>query len=197
MKKLAYLSVAAASAIALASPAAAQDVTGTVNITGTVTAKCLVVPANSNSFGATVDLGELAKADGTLESSATLETRFLSPTAGALSARVVCTSAAPTITVTATPITITSAPAPAAGYTGTVNYIAHAFVDTVSTNDVEFTDASGGGGSGPTAIGGRLANNGSDNINITATNFATTSPTDLLFAGGYSGQIQVVIAPGA
>lgn len=196
MKKLAYLSIAAASAIALASPAAAQDVTGTVNITGTVTAKCLVVPANSDDFTANVDLGELAQDDGTLEATGTLESRFLSSGGTALEARVVCTSAAPTISVDATEITTPTAVA--AGYTNRIDYTAHVFVDTTSTSDIEFTNSSTAGALAATPIGGRLANNGGSNISITATNFATANADDLLVAANnYTGQIVVVIAPGA
>ena len=49
-----------------------------------------------------------------------------------------------------------------------------------------------------TAIGGRLANNGSDNIFISGSNFRTDNPTDLLAADPtYTGKITVVIKPGA
>lgn len=194
MKKLAYLSVAAASLLAIASPAAAQDVTGTVNITGTVAPKCLVVPGAGDDFGTTVALGELAQADGTLATD--LATRFTSIGAAGLQARVVCTSAAPTISVDATEIT--SATTATGGYANRIDFTAHVFVDTTSTNDVEFTNSSTGAALAATAIGGRLANNGGNNISITATDFATPAATDLLVAAtDYTGQISVVIAPGA
>ena len=194
MKKLAYLSVAAASLFAIASPAAAQDVTGTVNITGTVAPKCLVVPGAGDDFGTTVALGELAASDGTLATD--LSTRFSSIGGTGLEARVVCTSAAPTISVDATEIT--SATAATSGYANRIDYTAHVFVDTTSTSDVEFTNSSTGAALAATAIGGRLANNGGNNILITATNFATPAATDLLVAAtDYTGQIVVVIAPGA
>ncbi len=194
MKKLAYLSVAAASLFAIASPAAAQTTTGTVNITGTVAPKCLVVPGAGNTFGTTVALGELAAADGTLATD--LSTRFSSIGAAGLEARVVCTSAAPTIAVDATQIT--SATAATTGYANRIDYTAHVFVDTTSTSDVEFTNSSTGAPLAATAIGGRLANNGGNNITITATNFATPAATDLLVAAtDYSGQISILIAPGA
>lgn len=194
MKKLAYLSLAAASAIALASPAAAQTTTGTVNITGTVAPKCLVVPGAGSTFGTTVALGELAQADGTLRTN--LASDFSSIGGTGLEARVVCTSAAPTIAVDATQIT--SATAAVTGYANRIDYTAHVFVDTTSTNDVEFTNSSLNAPLPATLIGGRLANNGGNNITITATNFATPAATDLLVAAtDYSGQIVVVIAPGA
>lgn len=194
MKKLAYLSVAAASLFAIASPAAAQDVTGTVNITGSVAPKCLVVPGSGSTFGTTVALGELAQADGTLATD--LATRFSSIGGTALEARVVCTSAAPTIAVDATEIT--SATAATTGYANRIDYTAHVFVDTTSASDVEFTNSSTGAALAATPIGGRVANNGSNNILITATDFATPAATDLLVAAtDYTGQIVVVIAPGA
>ena len=194
MKKLAYLSVAAASAIALASPAAAQTTTGTVNITGTVAAKCLVVPGAGNTFGTTVALGELAQADGTLRTD--LATFFSSIGGAGLEARVVCTSAAPTIAIDATEIT--SATAAVTGYANRIDFTANVAVDTTSANDVPFSNSSTGAALAATPIGGRLANNGGNNITISASNFATPNATDLLVAANdYTGQIVVVIAPGA
>lgn len=194
MKKIAYLSIAAASLFAIASPAAAQTVTGTVNITGTVAPKCLVVPGADDDFGTTVALGELAQADGTLATD--LATRFSSIGAAGLLARVVCTSAAPTISVDATEIT--SATAAVTGYANRIDFTANVAVDTTTTNDVPFSNSSTGAALPATPIGGRLANNGGNNITITASNFATPNATDLLVAANdYTGQIVVVIAPGA
>lgn len=194
MKKLAYLSVAAASAIALASPAAAQDVTGTVNITGSVAAKCLVVPGAGNTFGTTVALGELAQANGTLRTD--LATLFSSVGGAGLEARVVCTSAAPTIAIDATEIT--SATPATTGYANRIDFTANVAVDTTTTNDVPFSNSSTGAALAATPIGGRLANTVGNNITISASNFATPTATDLLVAANdYTGQIVVVIAPGA
>lgn len=194
MKKLAYLSIAAASLFAIASPTAAQTTTGTVNITGTVAAKCLVVPGAGNTFGTTVALGELAQADGTLATD--LATRFSSIGGAGLEARVVCTSAAPTIAVDATQIT--SATAAVTGYANRIDFTANVAVDTTSANDVPFSNSSTGAALAATPIGGRLANNGGNNITISASNFATPNATDLLVAANdYTGQIVVVIAPGA
>ena len=66
----------AVSMIAMAAPAAAQTVSGNVAITGTVSNKCSVLPSGGSTFSDSRDLGELAKVDGTLESSSTLSTRF-------------------------------------------------------------------------------------------------------------------------
>ena len=192
MKKLIALSIAA-SAIAFASPAMAQTVTGTVNITGTVAPKCLVVPGSGSSFTANVALGELSQADGRLATD--LAARFVAAGGAALEARVVCTTPAPTIAVDATAIA-TSAPADA-GYDNSIDFTANVAVTTVS-GSATFTNSSAAAALAATPIGGRLANNGANNIVITATDFATGNVNDLLVAAtDYSGQIVVVISPGA
>lgn len=192
MKKLIGLSVAA-SLMAIASPAMAQSVTGTVNITGTVAPKCLVVPGANSSFTTTVNLGELSQADGRLAGD--LETRFTQQGGAGLNARVVCTTAAPTISVDATPIT--SATTADAGYANRIDFTANVAVTTTG-GSASFSNSSAAPALGATAIGGRLANNGGNNIFITASNFATPAATDLLVAAtDYTGQIVVVIAPGA
>lgn len=190
MKKIAF--AAAALATVAAMPAAAQQVTGTVNITGSVAPKCLVVPSNGGTFGTTVALGELAQSNGTMRTD--LAASFNA--ASGLSARVVCTSAAPTISVDANPLA-TAAPADT-GYDNSIDFTASVAVTTVGTSPAPFTNDTAAAALSATAIGGRLANNGSDNIVITASNFRTGTVNDLLVASPtYSGSIAVVIAPGA
>jgi hypothetical protein len=61
-----------------------------------------------------------------------------------------------------------------------------------------FTNDSAAAAGADTLIGGRLANNGSDNIAISASNFRTDTASDLLAADPtYTGKITVVIKPGA
>ncbi|ALJ16180.1 hypothetical protein [Sphingopyxis macrogoltabida] len=198
MKKLAYLSVAAASAIALASPAAAQTTaTGTINITGSVANKCMVVSsggAASSTFTDSRDLGELAQANGTLESSGVLESRFGTSGSGAPTFRVVCTTAAPVVSVNADPLV--NAAAADTGYSNTVNYTATA------------TFALTGGGSTPVAnvttsatdtsatLASRLAASG-DNVTITTSLFNTDAAgaNALMVAGSYTGKIVVTVSP--
>ena len=190
MKKLALVSAAALVA-AIATPAAAQNVTGTVNITGSVAPKCLVVPGAGGTFGTTVALGELAQADGTMRTD--LAATF--DAAAGLTARVVCTTAAPTISVDATAITA-AAGAPAAGYDNSIDFDANVAVTYVG-GSATFSNDSNDAALAATAIGGRLANNGSDNISITASDFHTNAVTDLLVAdNSYAGSIAIVIAPG-
>jgi hypothetical protein len=184
----------AASALAMAAPASAQTATGTVNITGSVASKCVVLPGSGSTFGTTVALGELAQADGTMRNN--LAATFNA--AAGLTARVLCNTAAPTISVDAEEIT--AATAATAGYTNRIDYTASVAVTTTGVSPAPFTNDSAVGPLAATLIGGgRLANNGGSNIAITANNFRTVSgATDLLVADPtYTGKITVVIAPGA
>lgn len=195
MKKIVLLALAA-STVAVATPASAQTVTGTINLTGSVAPKCLVLPGNGSAFGPTaaIQLGELADATGKLRASSTLESQ-INGVAGT-TARVVCTSAAPTISVDATALA-TSATA-TTGYDNSIDFNANVVV-TTTTGSASFDNDSGSAALPATAIGGRVANNGGDNIVITTSNFRTDNPTtDLLVASPtYTGSIVVVIAPGA
>lgn len=194
MKKIALVSIAALAA-AIATPAAAQSVTGTVNITGSVAAKCLVQTGSgtSSTFGTTVALGELAQADGTMKTD--LATTFSTVGGTGLSAKVVCTSANPTISVNANPIT--SAVAAGTGYDNSIDFQADVSVTTLSANASPYTNDSAATAGSATALGSRLANS-ADNVTISASNFRTNNLTDLLVAAtDYAGSIVVVIAPGA
>lgn len=187
---------AMAASTALAAPAMAQDVTGTVNITGSVASKCLVQPGAGDTFGTDVDFGELAESDGTLRTD--LASAFSTIGGAALSARVVCTTANPEIAITATALA-TTAPA-LAGYDNSIDFTAHVDLVTVGSGGpgTAAFQADTGTPLGATAIGARLANNGSSNITISASNFHTNNLTDLLVADpSYSGSIVVVISPGA
>lgn len=186
---LAILAVGTALA---AAPAMAQDTTGTVNITGSVAPKCIVVPGGGNTFTRLVALGELAGTDGRMRTD--LAASF---NAAAVTARVVCTTAAPTISVDADPITAATATAPA-GYDNSIDFTAHVAVETTGGPAGPFSNDSAAAAGADTAIGGRVANNGSDNIAITASTFRTNAITDLLAADPvYTGKVTVVIKPGA
>lgn len=194
MKKIALLALATGSVLAMAAPAAAQTVTGNVTITGSVAPKCFVLPGAGTTFGTPVgtpiSLGELAQADGTMRTNLAASVNA----SAALSARVVCTSGAPTISVDANAITAATATA-ATGYDNSIDFEASVAVTTTggSTN---FTNDSAAGAGAVTPIGGRLANNGGNNIVITTSNFRTGALTDLLAADPvYTGTIVVVIAP--
>ena len=79
MNKILLTALAAASALALAGPVAAQSVSGVVDITGSVADKCIVTDDGtppSGSFGGSVNLGQLDDTDGTLKDSSVLETAW-------------------------------------------------------------------------------------------------------------------------
>jgi hypothetical protein len=186
MKKL-VLAALAASAAFIATPAAAQTVTGTITMTGSVAAKCFVMPGAGSTFSDSVNLGELAQADGTLRSSASLATDF---DAGVDDFQVLCTSANPEVTVTANPLaSATSAPS---GYDNSIDYVAHAQFTLVS-GSATVSDSTTAGSTGPTPLGGRLNGTGT-NVHITADTFSATGV--LVAATDYTGTIVVLIAPG-
>lgn len=193
MKK--SLMIGAAVASALAVPAGAQTVTGTINITGTVASKCAVVGGGSaTTFTDNVNLGELAQANGTLEASGTLAARFLGAGGAAPAFRVVCNSATPRVAVDATELT--TAGAVGAGYTNRIDYTAHVTVARAAGGTVTFDNATTAGASAPTTVGGAISGAAGNNVTVTADNFVTTAgPTALLVAGTYNGQIAVTITP--
>ncbi|MFM5893072.1 MAG: hypothetical protein ACKOQM_01385 [Novosphingobium sp.] len=184
MKKIAFL--AAATAAVLATPAMAQNVTGTITLQGNVAAKCSVTPGNGSTFAQTVDFLELAQANGTLRTG--LATDF-----GTRSATVVCNTGTPKISVDANPLA-TGASAPG-GYSNTINYTASVAVNTTGANAGPFSNASNAAPLAATSIGGGSLANAANNINITTSGYATTNLTDILVAGAYTGNIVVVISP--
>lgn len=187
MKKITLLALAASAAIA--TPAAAQSVTGTITLTGSVASKCVVSPDSGSTFAATVAFGELAVADGTMRTD-------LASTFGTQSATVKCNTAAPKISVNANTLQVPSPVAvPVAGYDDTIEFTASVAVTAVGTNNGPFTNDSAAAAGTLTAIGSALANSAS-NINITTSNYRTDTATDLLVANPtYSGSIVVVISP--
>jgi hypothetical protein len=185
----------AGSMIAMAAPAAAQTVSGNVAISGTVTPKCTVINGDSpTTFSASRNLLELAKADGTLEDSSVLAGRFGTAGAGAPTFRVVCTSANPNIAVDATELTTPGAPP--AGYTSRIDFTAHVAPRLTTGAGTTVDNATSGAATAPTAIGGRFAADGSDNITVTADTFMT-GPGALLTSGAYTGNIHIDITPGS
>lgn len=188
MKKLALAALAASAAIA--SPAMAQNVTGTVVINGNVNAKCFVLPGAGNTFGTTVEMGELAASDGTLLPSATLSSTFGTAGGAGLQAQVLCTSANPNVSVTANPL-VNTAPADT-GYDNSVDYTADATFTLVSGSQT-VSDPSNVAASTDTALTGRLNGTGT-NISIAT---SAWNASGVLVAGAYTGSIVVVVSPGA
>ncbi|MGB7655329.1 MAG: hypothetical protein WBL74_07595 [Novosphingobium sp.] len=187
MKKIATLALLATAAIA--SPAMAQTVTGTINITGTVQAKCLVVPGNGNTFGTTVAMGELSQADGTLKASGTLSSTFATVGGTGLTAQVVCTSANPDVSVLSEPLVNTVAADP--GYDNSVDYTADVTFTRVGGTTL-VSDPSAVPAATTATLASRLTGTGT-NVSVATSGWTASG---VLVAGSYAGKITIVIAPG-
>ncbi len=188
MKKIALF--AAATAAVLATPAMAQNVTGTITLNGTVAGKCSVTSAPAGTtFAQTVNFGELAKADGTLRSG--LSTDFSTTP---VQATVVCNTGTPKVSVDANPMVNAAFTPVPTGYANTINYTANVAVATATPGTVNFSNATTAAPSAAIAVGAALANS-ANNVVITTTGFATPAATDILGAGSYTGTITVVISP--
>ena len=193
MRKLVFLATAACM---FATPAFAQNATGTVIITGTVANKCAVITGSGTSatWGTTVNLGELSQSNGTLRSTASLTNDFNTVAAGAQNAQVVCSTSNPSIAVNADPLVNTgNVPGAGSGYTNTVHFDADVTVNKVGGSQT-YTNDSNTAATGPTALGDRLAASG-PNVLIATSNWRTLGTDALLVSGSYQGQIVVTITP--
>jgi hypothetical protein len=196
MKKILLTALAAASALAIATPAAAQSVTGIVNITGNVAAKCIVVDDGNPTgadFGGTVALGELAQANGTMATD--LATRFNAVSNnGQLQYKIVCNSANTSVAVDADPIVAATGLAQT-GYANRVDYKASVAVALVGGPGTTVENDSAAVATGAVNQGGRLAATGT-NITVTASNFRTPNVGDIMVADTtYTGKITIVVSP--
>lgn len=192
MKKIALIAMTVAAAIATPAMAQTTDVTGTINITGSVAPKCFVIgEAVGSTFTANVPMGELAQADGTLKDSTTLSNTFASVGGAALDARVLCTSATPSVSVKAEPLVNTVA-APT-GYDNTVDYRADVAFSLVGGTTQNVNDPSTDAVATTDTLSARLNGTGT-NVRVRTSNW---SATGTLVSGSYAGKITVVIAPGA
>lgn len=188
MKKIALIALAASAAIA--TPAAAQTVTGTINITGSVAPKCLVVPGNGSTFGGTVAMGELAQANGTLKPTATLETTFAAAGAAVLTAQVVCTSANPEVSVTSEPLA--NVAVADAGYDNSIDYTADVTFSRVGPATTVVSDPSAVAAATTATLASRLTGTGT-NVSVASSGWTASG---ILVSGNYTGKITILIAPG-
>jgi hypothetical protein len=187
MKKLAFTALAAAAALA-STPAFAQA-SGTVDVTGTVASKCATV----GTIAGTISLGELAKANGTVENT------FGNNTGGLTRQFTVrCTGANPILSVNDSPLVNGAVTTPATGYTNTVHYTATLSAAAAGTGGATASAADTSNVSGATtaALNGRLsaANN---NVSLVISNGNTTDAAAVLEAGNYSGSVAVLVSPAA
>lgn len=186
MKKIAFLAIAASAVIA--TPAMAQNVTGTITLNGNVASKCSVTSAPAGTtFAQTVNFGELAQANGTLRTG--LAADF---TTAAVQATVVCNTGTPTISVDAN--ALANATTPASGYANTINYTATVTVARAGTTAATFSNATTAAALGATTVGGSLANS-ANNVTVATSGYATPAATDILVSGAYTGNIIIVISP--
>lgn len=186
MKKLLFAALTASAAL-IAIPASAQSVSGNINLSGTVAAKCTAAGGLDDS----INLGELAIADGTVNSA-------LSANVGGLSRSftVTCTSSNPQISVDAAPLVNSAVLSPTAGYTNTVHYTATMSASKAGGGTTSAIDTSNVSGATTALVGDHLAN-GANNIVVTVSNGNTTNATDLLEAGSYAGVIALTVSPSA
>lgn len=187
MKKL-MIAVLAATTTAFAVPAAAgtESVSGTIDLTGTVAGKCTA----AGGLDASIDLGELAVADGTINSAFSANSGGLTRTF-----TVTCTSANPQLSVDASPLVNAAVVTPTAGYTNTVNYTATMAAAKASGGTASVADTSNVAGATTTLVGDHLAN-AAGNVAVTVSSGNTTIGA-LLEAGTYNGSIAVIVAPSA
>lgn len=169
------LLMAAAPLALLASPALAQDATGTVAIDGSVAGRCLFTLPNQ-----TISLGEiaLAGADG---SAGRLDVSKVNGRTATLVGW--CNHTAASMSVTTTELT---GPAlTATGFDNRVDYTATATANSTDASDTSLTP-----GAGSAATVGMFTGN----ILVTLSN-ASTPTGGLMVAGGYTGNVQVTLSP--
>jgi hypothetical protein len=184
MKKIVFAALVAASAMA-ASPALAQSASGTIGVTGSVGAKCTA----STEIAGTIALGELSRANGTVDSA-------FSNVSGGLSRSytVKCTSSTPHIAVDAAPLTTASSGA--AGYTGTVHYTATVTASKAGGGTEAVAHTTNVAAPAAKPVGARLAN-AENNITVAIANGFTATSSDMLEAGNYNAAIKVTVSPAA
>jgi hypothetical protein len=204
MKKIVLAALAATTAI-IATPAAAQTVTGTVNVTGSVANRCSVVlpgGASSATFTGTIGLGALDDPDGTLRDNLQASTTA-SPADGLhVLTRVVCNTAAPVVTISATAMQIAGGTLTGAtGYSDTVHYTAQVGVtDTASA--VQFRRyntllaAAPAGSVATGALTLPISAAPGNNVDVSVFNMHSEgADTNILAAGSYLGVVTVTVSP--
>ena len=191
--------VAAAALLLMAGTASAQNASSTITINGSVASKCTVTAGGTaGAFDATVNLNELADADGTLRDNLVSTTAAVGAFENTFSLR--CTGSNANVSVTANPMLGNSADTPPAGYTKTIHLTGRAEFDRVGTNSTELVVEDGslvaGATTGSFGAGNFLANT-NNNVRVSVYGFNTTDPAALLLAGAYVGTVVVVVGPTA
>jgi hypothetical protein len=200
MKKTIFALALSASALS-ATPAFAQQVTGTVNVTGTVAGRCSVIEAGAEktTFTGNIDLGRLDAADGTLRSELTSSTSVSPADAKKVTARVVCTSANPTIGVSATKLAIANGGDAGAGYANVIDYVAALRVKTASSTtplaEVKY-DTLADTAPVTAKLGARIAGGSDNNVEVNVSNLRTKGGSaNVLNEGTYNSVVSLSITP--
>ena len=190
--------VAAGALLLMAGTAAAQSTTGTITINGSVAPKCAVTAGGSGgTFAATVELGELSGADGTLLASLAATPAASTPFTSNFSLK--CTGSNVGVSVTASALQHMAAGAAPTGYTKTINLTGRASIDLVgaATTPLIVDDLSSSGGATTSSFGnGAFLANTSNNVRVSAFGFNTApNASNILVAGSYVGTVVVVLTP--
>jgi hypothetical protein len=185
MKKIAILAAAAAAVVG--TPAFAQAASGTVVVNGTVAAKCTA----TDPISGTIALGELAKADGTVDKALAGATNGLSR-----NFTVRCNGTNPKLSVEARSLVNAAATNSPNGYTNTVDYTAKLAAKGAKGGTTAISDLSLNAGATTGLLGDRLAAE-ANNVTLTISDGITSNSTAILEAGTYTGSVEIVISPAA
>ena len=180
MKKTVSTLVIAAVALA-AGPAFAQA-SGTVQVTGNVASTCAALQPVTGSL----DLGELAKDDGTIDQAFSkakngLTTNFT----------VRCNGSNAQLSVEAKPL-VNTAGTQAEGYASTVHYKATLAAQTASGNTSSVADQSISAGATTSNVAGKLKAQ-PNNVTLTIAEGTTQNSNAILEAGTYNGSVDITI----
>lgn len=184
-KTIATVMIAAA---ALASAPAFAQASGTVQVNGTVAAKC----SAREPIGGTINLGELAKDDGTVDKAFSNARDGLSK-----NFTIICNGSNPQLSVKANPLVNAAASNSPNGYTNTVHYTAKLAAKGAKGNTTFITNLSNNNGGATTGlIGDRLAAE-ANNVTLSIGEGITSDSIAILEAGSYTGTVNITIAAAA
>lgn len=178
-KTVSTLIVAAAALVAV--PAFAQA-SGTVNVAGNVAAKCTALQPITGS----IDLGEMAKDDGTIDQAFSKATNGLTT-----NFTVRCNGSNAQISVDAKPLVNTAA-TQADGYASTVHYKATVAAQTATGSTSSVADQSISAGATTSNVAGKLKAS-ANNVTLTIGEGATQNSNAILEAGSYNGSVDITI----
>ncbi len=193
--KLSALIAVSALALGVAAPAfAAGTPTGTITITANEPTKCSVITGGTGTtFSGTIALGAINAADGTLLTNLEGNT---APAGQQATFQIQCNGSDATVTLSSSRFS-TSGTAPT-GYSTHVDYTTELDAALAVGGPTQFfyTTAAVLPGATSSNLGGRLANNGSNNLTVKVYSFAAENgASSIMAAGNYTSTINISIAP--